>query len=94
MARRGRETSPFWQIAGWPLGFSVSCLLAGWLVGALLIDTPPNCDFSCAMDFGWQVYLAFSLLGTGVLAFGVFILVCLFLWVGMAVSAFRNHRDS
>lgn len=87
MALRGRETTPFWRVAGWPLAISLVCVLAGWLVGKLQEELPASCDFGCAMaHIGWQDYLSYLLLGGGLVAFGVFVLVCLFIWVSAAVN--------
>ncbi|TDB80854.1 hypothetical protein E1264_33495 [Actinomadura sp. KC216] len=82
MTRRRGEKGTFWRVGGRPLAVSLLCVLAGWLLLRLDSSPPPNCDFSCAMaSIGWEYSLGLLLLGGGILASGVFILVCLILYI-------------
>jgi hypothetical protein len=87
------QRHPLWRVAGWPLAASLVCLLGGGLVLWLDEDsTPYNCDFSCAMaSIGWQDQLGFALIVCGVVAFLMFVLVCLAFWVFSAVDFIRDR---
>ncbi|MEU9024201.1 hypothetical protein [Actinomadura sp. NPDC048394] len=91
MTRRRRDGSPFLRLAGWPLTTSLLCALGWWLLGEVQEKPPPNCDFGCVMaKVGWQDYLSLLLFGGGLLAFGVFVLVCLYFWVSTVISDLQD----
>lgn len=92
MTRHGRTDDSLWRVAGWPLAASLACLLGGGLVLWLDEDAPYNCDFSCAMaSIGWQDQLGFALIVCGIVAFLIFVLVCLAFWVLSAVDSIRDR---